>query len=91
MLSDSLREGAWTSFINWASCTPRMVAEFNAATGRNFIGPDADFDPNGVDDDVDAFILWVTEAYWRVEMAPEKVRAAIIAKAQVESRVSKFS
>lgn len=89
--SDNPMEGAWTSFINWASRTPRMVAEFNASTGRNFIGPDADIDPNGVDDDVDAFILWTTETYWKLAMAPEKVRAAIIGKVQAEARSRKPS
>lgn len=91
-MSDPLMEIAWLSFMKFASESAEILADFNTATGRNFMKPASAIEKQidrvtgKWDDDADAFVLWVTEHYWGVDEAPEKVREAIAANALEEAK-----
>lgn len=66
---------AWRGFVEWSFKQPSMRAQFAAETGRKFPAPNGDHEAYAK-----AFTLWVSEAHWGLDEAPEEVRRAALQK-----------
>jgi hypothetical protein len=58
------RSAAWADFIRFAGGEPGMRQAFTADTGSPFI-----------EENMEAFILWVTRHHWGMDEAPAAFRA----------------
>ena len=90
---EEINDIAWQGFIEFAVKKPEMIAQFNADTGSTFNRPYAPKTglEAAIDkatgyaermwekhlEDMESYILWVTEHYWGLDEAPEKVRKKI--------------
>ena len=84
---EAFNEIAWRDFILFAYQHEPIVSQFERETGRTITAPPSsaleamiDRATGKTDADLNAFVLWATEHHWGIDEAPEKVRAAILAR-----------
>lgn len=85
-LQSAIMASAWRDFVLFAAKEPEILRRYAEDTGRVFppasrspierlVDNAAGFSP---EEDVEAFVLWVTENLWGKEWAPEEIREAMM-------------